>query len=259
MEGTNEEEVIENRPLSPVAARGMDILFRKNAKPFIKDEGGDPSATGLVGPTAPIKPITQKWPGYDFPITFRQIEMSDTSRLSKVMKRSATAIRGYVHWGSTVNEWNFKQVQQFVHDHVNDEWPRFHLLFFAGKEIVGFGSIAPMDNPRAAQVALWVAMGHQGRGIGAWIASVMEWYSFHLLGHDLFYYQFDASNDRSHALPLKLGYQYSHSFNQDIDAEDETGLWHSYVKIKPAGTPPGFIDTGDYGNWGQILNPFVQQ
>lgn len=234
------------------------MLFQKEAKPFIKAKGGDPLASQITGPNTEYGPVNKPWPGYDYPITFRQIEMADTSRLFKVMKRSARAIRGYVQWGSTVNEWNFKQVQQFVHDHVNDEWPRFHLLFFAGKEIVGFGSIAPMENPRTAQVALWVAMGHQGRGIGAWIATVMEWYAFQIFGFDAFYYQFDSSNSRSQALPLKMGYRFSHSFNQEIEAEAETGLWHSYVKLKPEGTAPGFIDTGDYGNWGQILNPFVQ-
>lgn len=240
-----------------ISAHGLDILFQKDAKQFIKTEGGDPLASQLVGPNAPIKPITEPWPGYEYPITFRQIEMRDTNLLSKVMKRSSKAIRGYISWGSTVNEWNFKQVQQFVNDHVNDEWPRFHLLFFAGKEIVGFGSIAPMEDPRTAQVSLWVAMGHQGRGIGKWIASVMEWYAFHIFGFDAFYYQFDASNSKSAALPIWLGYEYSHSFEQEIEAEAESGLWHSYVKVKPEGISPGFIDTGDYGNWGKINLPFM--
>lgn len=256
MEGNKKEETLGTKSSGFVAAQGMELLFRKDAKPFINKPGGDPLASELVGPTKSIQPAADNWPGYNYPITFRQIEMSDTLQLSKVMKRSSRAIRGYVHWGSTINHWNFKQVQQFVVDHVNAEWPRFHLLFFAGKEIVGFGSIAPVQDPRAAQVALWVAMGHQGKGIGVWIATVMEWYSYHVFGFDAFYYQFDASNDRSHALPLKLGYEYSHSFYHQIEAEEETGLWHSYVKHKPAGLAPGFIDTGDYGNWGQILNPF---
>lgn len=257
MEGNEHEKVLERKPYGVVAAPGLEMLFRKSARTFINKPGGDPLAAELVGPTKAIAPVSSNWPGYDHPITFRQIEMADTSRLSKVMKRSAKAIRGYIHWGSTVNEWNFHQVNQFVADHVNDEWPRFHLLFFAGQEIVGFGSIAPMDNPRSAQVALWVAMGHQGKGIGKWIALVMEWYAFHIFGFDAFYYQFDASNSKSAALPQWLGYEYSHSFNQVVEADEETGLWHSFVKIKPEGTAPGFIDTGDYGNWGQIWNPFV--
>lgn len=256
MEGNKQEKTSANKSFGIVAAQGVEILFRKEAKPFINKPGGDPLASDLVGPTKAIQPAAENWPGYDYPITFRQIEMSDTSRLSKVMKRSAKAIRGYVQWGSTVNEWNFKQVQQFVADHVKDEWPRFHLLFFAGKEIVGFGSIAPMEDPRTAQVALWVAMGHQGKGIGKWIALVMEWYAFNIFGFDSFFYQFDSSNKKSHALPIWLGYEYSHSFEQAVEAEDESGVWHSYVKHKPEGTAPGFIDTGDYGNWGQILNPF---
>lgn len=256
MEGNENEEVLERKPFGLVAAPGLEMLFRKSARTFINKPGGNPLASELVGPTKAIQPVSRNWPGYDYPITFRQIEMADTSKLAKVMKRSAKAIRGYVQWGSKVNEWNFKQVQQFVADHVEDEWPRFHLLFLAGQEIVGFGSIAPMENTRTAQVSLWVAMGHQGKGIGKWIALVMEWYAWHLFGFEAFYYQFDATNTRSSALPISLGYQYSHSFTQEIEAEEESGLWHSYVKIKPEGIPPGFIDTGDYGNWGQILNPF---
>lgn len=252
----SQEETFENQHYGFVASQAIELLFRKDARPFINKPGGDPLASELVGPTKAIMPTIENWPGYDSPITFRQIEMADTAKLSKVMKRSSAAIRGYVHWGSTVNDWNFKQVQQFVVDHVHAEWPRFHLLFFAGREIVGFGSIAPVDNPREAQVALWVAFGHQGKGIGKWIALVMEWYAFNIFGFDAFYYQFDASNQKSHALPIWLGYEYSHSFETEIEAEEETGLWHSYVKCKPEGLAPGFIDTGDYGNWGKILNPF---
>lgn len=239
-----------------ISSRALDIQFQRRARPFVKDSGGDPQATKLVGPNSHIQPVSTPWPGYDFPITFRQLEMADTDRLFEVMKRSSKAIRGYVSWGSSVNEWSYLQVQRFMSDHVNAKWPRFHLLFFAGNEIVGFGSIAPTEDLRAAQVALWVAKGHQGKGIGKWITVVMEWYAFNIFGFDAFYYVFDVSNTRSAAVPASLGYAYSHSFTSSVEAESESGLWDSYVKFKPEGILPGYLDTGIYGNWGQIPNPF---
>lgn len=191
------------------------------------------------------------WTGYAYPLACRVIRKTDAIHLYPVMKRSASSLKGYIGWAQYSPSWDLKTVQKFVSDHVESEWPRFHLIFTIGYEVVGFGSLAPVSSlhPRDVQVALWVAKGHERRGIGSWIVTVLEWYAFNVFGYDHVYYQHDASNRKSGALPKRLGYKYSHSFDSKRAAVLESGLWLSWVKDRPTGLAPGAIDTGTLDNW----------
>jgi RimJ/RimL family protein N-acetyltransferase len=200
--------------------------------------------------------FVENWFGYDYPLACRSLKEGDAQHLFPVMKRSAKMLKGYIGWAKYAPSWDFKTVASFVNDHLNDDLPRFHLIFTIGKQVVGFGSLAPMDNPRDVQVALWVGLGHQGRGIGQWIVTVLEWYAFHVFGYDRVYYQHDSSNRKSGKLPQLLGYRWSHHFETEVHAQKETGLWYSWMKEKPEGLPLGVIDTGDWGNWASVTFPW---
>jgi RimJ/RimL family protein N-acetyltransferase len=130
------------------------------------------------------------------------------------------------------------------------------LLFTIGREVVGFGSLAPMEHKRDVQVSLWVGLGHEGNGIGKWIVQILEFYAFHVFGYDYLYYQHDATNRKSGSLPRKLGFTYSHSFDSEISAKKESGFWFSWIKQRPEGLPPGIIDTGDWDKWSEITFPW---
>jgi RimJ/RimL family protein N-acetyltransferase len=197
------------------------------------------------------------WPGSDYPLACRFLKEGDQQILYPVMKRSAKTLMGFIGWAKYAPSWDFKTVTQFVNNHLNDEWPRFHLVFSIGKQVVGFGSIAPMPNPREVQVALWVALGWEKRGIGSWITTVLEWYAFHVFGYDSVYYQHDSANRSSAKLPQKLGFTFSNVFEEVKTAKGESGLWYSWKKGRPQGLKPGFIDTGDWGNWGESRFPWV--
>ena len=199
----------------------------------------------------------ENWPGYDYPLACRVIKETDAKILYPAMKRSAKHLKGYIGLAKYAPSWKMATVQKFVQDHVESEWPRFHLVFTIGYEVVGFGSLAPMSNPRDIQVALWVAYGHERRSIGSWIVQVLEWYSFNVFGYDNVYYQHDATNRKSGALPKKLGYKYSHFFNEEISAMNESGLWYSHKKSRPEGLPPGAIDTGTLENWNDYKLPWT--
>ncbi len=196
------------------------------------------------------------WPGYDYPLACRVIKSTDAPLLYPVMKKSAKHLRKYVHWAKESPSWDMAEVQKFVKAHVESEWPRFHLIFSIGYEVVAFGSLAPVDRERSIQVALWTAADHTQRGIGAWVVQVLEWYAFYVFGFDACYYQFDHSNLKSGSLPRQLGYKFSHTFNDEISAQGETGFWYSYKKVKPSDAPPGFIDTGTLENWDGINFPW---
>jgi RimJ/RimL family protein N-acetyltransferase len=199
------------------------------------------------------------WPGYDYPLACRVIREGDQKVLYPVMKRSAEKLKGFIAWGKYVPSWDFKTVSQFVKDHVNDPPPRFHLIFSIGKEVVGFGSLAPMEYEKDVQVALWVAKGHERMGIGSWIVSVLEFYAFEVFGYHHLFYQHDAMNRASGKLPAKHGFTFSHSFDTPKTAMNESGLWMSWVKTRPAELPPGFIDTGDWGRWTETRFPWTSQ
>jgi len=196
------------------------------------------------------------WGRYNYPLACRLLRETDAPILYPAMKKSAKNLKGYIGWAKYAPEWNIGTVQKFVKDHCESELPRFHLIFTIGYEVVGFGSLAPMSSPRDVQIALWVATGHERMGIGSWIVQVLEWYAFSVFGHDQIFYQYDSSNRKSGALPQKLGYKYSHFFEDEISAMSESGLWFSHVKRKPSDTPPGYIDTGTLSNWDGITFPW---
>lgn len=196
------------------------------------------------------------WPGYEYPLACRVLKSEDARHLYPVMKRSAKMLKGYIGWAKYAPSWDYKTVVAFVKDHVESDFPRWHLIFTIGRQVVGFGSLAPMPNPRDVQVALWVGLGHQGKGIGPWIVKMLEFYAFQVFGYDNLYYQHDATNRKSAALPSKLGFKYSHSFDSEKTATQESGFWFSWVKPRPEGLPPGVIDTGDWGNWLEVTFPW---
>ena len=203
-----------------------------------------------------VQPEISNWPGYNYPLAFRALKSTDAFFLYPVIKASANNLKGFIYWAKYVPSWDLQAVKKFVDDHVNDQLPRFHLIFTIGYEIVGFGSLAPMDHEREVQISLWVGKGHERRGIGAWISTVLEWYAFHVFGYDNCYYQFDSSNRKSGSLPKKLGYKYSHSFDQEKSGTKESGFWFSFVKPRPPGLPPGAIDTGTLDNWTEVQFPW---
>lgn len=210
----------------------------------------------LAANREPIE-MVDAWPGYSHALACRELRESDAQHLFPVMKRSAKMLRGYIEWAKYAPSWDFKTVQQFVTDHVNSEYPRFHLIFTIGREVVGFGSLAPMPNPRHIQVALWVGLGHQKRGIGHWILTMLEFYAFNVYGYDKVFYQHDSTNRASGRLPQSTGYRFDHTFDQEKHAKNESGFWFSWVKDRPPGLPAGYIDTGNFGLWHKHQFPWA--
>ena len=198
----------------------------------------------------------RNWPGYNFPFACRVLRDGDARYLYPVMKRSAKSLNGFIEWAKYSPEWDFKTVASFVADHLKDDLPRWHLIFTIGKQVVGFGSLAPMEQQRDAQVSLWVGLGHEGKGIGKGIVQILEFYAFYVFGYDNLYYQHDSNNRRSGALPPKLGFRFSHTFDQKKSAQKESGFWFSWVKSKPRGLAPGLIDTWDWDKWSGISFPW---
>jgi RimJ/RimL family protein N-acetyltransferase len=202
------------------------------------------------------EPELPNWAGYDYPLACRMLKQTDAFYLYPVMKKSAINLSGFIGWANYATGWNYKQVTQFVRDHVKSEFPRFHLIFTIGYQVVGFGSLAPMSNGRDIQVSLWVAKDHQGQGIGNWITHILEWYAFYVFGYDNVYYQYDSQNRLSGRIPQRRGYKFSHTFDDEKEGVLASGYWFSFKLKKPDGIPPGFIDTGILSNWDGVTFPW---
>lgn len=185
--------------------------------------------------------LSQNYRGYKFPLMHRRIKPTDTIQLAKVIKENYQALKGFVGWATYSDKWDFKEVNRFVMDHVNDDFLRQHFIFTLGKEIVGMGSLLPMKTPYHAQVSLWVVRKHQGNGIGRAIVKTLEWYAFEVWGFDSLFYEHDAYNESSKQVPQKLGYQFSHTFESKINAAQETGFWFSWRKNRPSNMSPGIF------------------
>ena len=198
----------------------------------------------------------ENWPGYNYPLACRILKSTDAPLLYPVMKKSANHLRSYVHWAKDSPSWDMRDVQRFVKSHVNSEWPRFHLIFTIGYEVVAFGSLAPVDRDRSVQVALWTSVDHKRRGIGSWVVQVLEWYAFHVFGFDNCYYQHAVGNMRSGNIAKRNGFKFSHTFKHKTKAWKEIGYWVSYKKSRPKGLPPGTIDTKTTSNWDGITFPW---
>ena len=200
--------------------------------------------------------VIENWGDYNYPLACRMLKQTDAFYLYPVMKKSAFNLSGFIGWAEYASGWNYKQVTKFVRDHIKSELPRFHLIFTIGREVVGFGSLAPMPDSRCIQVALWVAPSHQRKGIGDWIVHVLEWYAFNVFGYDYVYYQYDSQNRKSGKIPQSRGYTYSHTFEDVKDGVLASGFWMSFKKKRPEGLPPGAIDTGTLNNWDGITFPW---
>ena len=196
--------------------------------------------------------LSYNHPGYNYPLMHRWIKKSDTLEMARVIRKSAHRLKGFISWAQYASDWNFKQIQKFVNDHADPEPPRMHLVFLLGKQIVGMGSLAPMDNIDEIQIALFVAEGFQGQGIGKRIARTMEMYAFEVWGYSKLYYQCDASNEDSKRLPQKLGFEFSHTFNAEISAQNESGYWFSFVKDRPSDLPPALFQGADMNQFTQV-------
>lgn len=196
-----------------------------------------------------IRKNQENYPGFSHPLTCRPLKMDDTALLAPVMKKSAPFIKGYISWGTFASRWNFSDVQKFVSNRVNDDFPRFHLLFFIGNKVVALGSLAPMASALEIQVSLVVFHPYQGIGLGKRVVKTLEWYAFEVWGYQKLYYQYDATNKNSQKLADKMGFEFSHSFDDIISAEQESGLWFSHVKERPVGLADGILQGAPIEYW----------
>jgi len=181
------------------------------------------------------------YPGYDYPLRWTPIRPKHKPALIKAIWKSHKHLRGYIGWARYARSWDVKMVARFADDHINACLPDQHFLFFIGDEMVGMGSLVSAYTPFDAQIALFVTSGYQGQGIGKKIVDTLEDVAFRVWGFAQIFYEHDAYNQSSKKLPQRCGFRYSHSFDQEKEAEKDSGYWFSWVKDRPEGLADGIL------------------
>jgi RimJ/RimL family protein N-acetyltransferase len=183
----------------------------------------------------------QNYPGFEHPLLMRRIRPSDAIEFQRIIRDSRKHLEGYLEWAGQAANWNFKNINQFVMDHVNAIWPREHFVFTIGHQIVALGSLAPMDNPFTIQVALFVRSGFTGKGIAKSVVKSLENYAFEVVGYSSVFYNHDVTNRTSGAIPQAMDYHYVGFFDGPNQAKKESGVWLSYKKNRDPELPPGLL------------------
>lgn len=200
------------------------------------------------------KENAQNFPGHSTPITYRRIRPSDAIEFKNLIRDSRQHLEGYIDWAGRAADWNFKDVNAFVMQHVNAELPREHFVFLLDGHIVAMGSLAPHTSPRSIQLALFVRNGYTGKGIAKSVVQTLENYAFEVIGYEYVYYNHDITNRASGAVPKAMGYKYVGHFEGFDGGQDESGLWLSYRKARPDDLPAGMIQGGEIEKWSEVIS-----
>jgi hypothetical protein len=92
------------------------------------------------------------------------------------------------------------------------------------------GSLIGHLKSRHVQQMYWVSEGFRGQGIGESIALSLERLALFNRPYEAVFIEHDSSNTYSGKIPLALGYNFLGTFDSEVHAKKETGLWYSYVK-----------------------------
>ena len=190
-------------------------------------------------------------PGYNYPMEFRPLKITDARILAPVLKANAASIRTYLSTYQHADRWYLKDTQKFVSACVNDDFPRLHFLFLIGKEPVGLVSLYEYgDNPKEVQVVIAVFGNHQGRGIGKKMAITIRQVAFSVWGFEKLWWLVDATNRSSIALANYIGCELDRTWESEtLNAENESGLWFAMRLDRDPSLPPGVLQGAPIQYW----------
>jgi RimJ/RimL family protein N-acetyltransferase len=163
----------------------------------------------------------------------RRLKPEYARDLQRALKTGTEHIAGYFSWAIGAESWNTKKSLFWIQAQLREPLPSEHFAFYLGSELVGIGSLRPHGHYRSVQMAYWVSNKIKGQGIGKTIAKTMENLAIRHRPYQYIYIDHDSSNRSSAKIPQKLGYKFVGTFESEIHARKETGLWYSHVKESP--------------------------
>ena len=150
--------------------------------------------------------------------------------LQRALQVGTSHIVGYFAWAGNASGWSTRDALFWIQQQLRDELPREHFSFFLGPDLVGMGSLVGHEKSRHVQQMYWVSKKFIGQGIGESIALSLENLALIQRPYEGVFIDHDSSNRNSGKIPQSLGYRFIGTYDLDIQAKNETGLWFSYFK-----------------------------
>lgn len=193
----------------------------------------------------------ENYKGYNYPIQFRPLNITDARILAPVLKQNAASIRTYLSTYQHADRWFLKDTQKFVSACVNDDFPRLHYLFLIGNDPVGLASFYEYGtSPLEVQIVLAVFGNHQGRGIGKAIAHTLKKLAFEVWGFQAIWWLVDATNRPSISLAHSIGCKFERSWESEVKAaEKESGVWFALKVERDETLAPGILQGAPMSYW----------
>jgi RimJ/RimL family protein N-acetyltransferase len=163
----------------------------------------------------------------------KRLRPEHARQLQIALNHGTEHIAGYFSWAENAKAWDTKRCLFWIRKINRETLPSEHYAFFLGKELVGIGSLRPHGNIRSVQMAYWVSKKFTQQGIGRSIAKTMEDLAIKYRPYQYIFIDHDSSNRSSGKIPQKLGYKFAGTFDSEIHASKESGLWFSWVKENP--------------------------
>lgn len=200
-------------------------------------------------------------PGYNHPLEFRPLKITDSKLLTPVFQKYGKTIRSYLGSFHNAHSWQMGDAQKFVSAELNADFPNFTWLFFIGKDLVGMGSMHPYANSFTdVQIVLAVFGKHQGKGIGTAIGKTLKSVAFDIWGFQSFWWLVDATNHPSKKAAEKVGLSFHHSWEDEVKhSEEESGLWFAFSESRSPELPDGILQGAPLAYWQESRNSSLLQ
>lgn len=173
------------------------------------------------------------YPGYDYPLEFRPLKISDTVLLTPILKKHGKQLSEYLADYTFADHWDFRNANNYVRGLLNEPFPRYSYLFLIGKQIVGMAYTGEYGQSiYDSQIVLWVHPKHQGKRIGHAIGHTMRKVMLEIWGMDSFNWVVAETNTPSIKTAESLGLELAEKFLGDTHSKGETGEWRRYVQYR---------------------------
>lgn len=173
------------------------------------------------------------YPGYDYPLEFRPLRISDTVLLTPILKKYGKQLSEYLADYTFAADWDFRNANNYVRGLLNEPFPRYSYLFMIGKQIVGMAYTGEWGNSiYDPQIVLWVHPKHQGKRLGHAIGHTVRKVMLEIWGMNSYNWVVAETNTASIKTAESLGLELAEKFVGETHAKGETGEWRRYVQYR---------------------------
>ena len=159
-------------------------------------------------------------------VTLREFEHRDTQAVFETVLANYNHLKGFMHWMSP--DYSLQSAKDFIEQSIAGRADRKALGFgiFRGSRFIGSIGFVYFDwLARKSEIGYWIAQDEEGKGIITEASRTLIRFAFAELGLNRIEIRCSAANDRSSAIPKRLGFKKEGHLRQ---AEFRSGGLHDY-------------------------------